>query len=412
MTFIHTWAFVLHIVHEGNTVCVMRRSISRSGLTAAGLTAVALVLAACSGNGPASQGAATAGSSGGAASGSITVAASDDTNIQELFQQVLIPDFQAANPGVTVKLTYDLHGTNDQANFAKLAAAAQQNRDPAMDVTASFVAKAAKAGLLSTDTSKVTALSGIDPKIVAAGGPGAVPYRASSVLLAYNPDKVPSPPKSLDELLAWIKANPGRFTYNSPKTGGSGGAFVATVLDKYVPPADRDQMTTGYHKELEKSWDQGWQELASLNPSVFQKGVYPNGNNQTLQLLSSSQIDMAPVWSDQFISGQASGSIPKNFKAQQISNPSFTGGASYLGVTKGSKNQDLAWKFVDFILTPEEQAKIADKIAGYPAIPLSQLPSTVQAKFQSADTQNLRPGYYSDHNTDINNLWDQNVPGK
>ena len=46
------------------------------------------------------------------------------------------------------------------------------------------------------------------------------------MLLAYNPNKVPNPPKTLDELLAWIKANPGRFTYNSPKTGGSGGAFV------------------------------------------------------------------------------------------------------------------------------------------------------------------------------------------
>ena len=36
----------------------------------------------------------------------------------------------------------------------------------------------------------------------------------------------------------------------------------------------------------------------------------------------------------------------------------------------------------------------------------------MQAKFQNADTQNLRAGYYSDHGTDINNLWDQNVPGK
>ena len=190
------------------------------------------------------------------------------------------------------------------------------------------------------------------------------------MLLAYNPDKVTNPPKSLDELLAWIKANPGRFTYNSPKTGGSGGAFVTTVLDKYVPPADRDQMTTGYHKELEKDWDQGWQTLASLNQSVFQKGVYPNGNNQTLQLLSSGQIDMAPVWSDQFISGQASGSIPKNYKVQQISNPSFTGGASYLGVTKGSKNQDLAWKFIDFILTAGRagQDRRQDRrVPGHPA---------------------------------------------
>ena len=228
------------------------KHLAGGGLAAAGLTSVALVLAACSGNGPASQGAATAGSSGGAASGSITVAASDDTNIQELFQQVLIPDFQAANPGVTVKLTYDLHGTNDQANFAKLAAAAQQTRDPAMDVTASFVAKAAKAGLLSTDTSKVSALSGIDPKIVAAGGPGAVPYRASSVLLAYDPDKAepaedPRRAAGLDQGQPW----PVHLQLALHRRLRSG---VRRDRARQVGAAGRPhQMTTGYDQELENS---------------------------------------------------------------------------------------------------------------------------------------------------------------
>ena len=376
-------------------------------VAAACLAPLALTVAACSSG--------TSGSSGGVATGggtSITVAASDDTNIQELFQKVLIPDFEKKYPGTSVKLVFDLHGTNDQANYAKLAAATAQNRTPLMDVTASFVPKAAAAGLLATDTSKVTNLATVDQKVLAAGGAGSVPYRASSVLLAYNPAKVSDPPKTLVELLAWIKANPGRFTYNSPKTGGSGGAFVTTVLDSNVSAADRDKMTTGYDKALEKDWDPGWATLASLNPYVFQKGVYPNGNNQTLQLLSSGQIDMAPVWSDQFISGKAAGTIPAAMKAQQITDPSFTGGASYLGVVKASKNQDLAWKFIDFVLDPEEQAKVANKIAGYPAIALDKLPAATQAKFAGADTQNLRAGYNSDHATDINNLWDQNVPGK
>jgi len=373
------------------------------------LAPLAALLVSCSSG--SSGGASTAGGGGGGGT-TVTVASGDDTNIAELWQQVIIPDFQKANPGMTVKLNNDLHGTNDQANFAKLVAATQQGRDPAMDVTSSFVVKAAAAGLLTTDTSKVANIGSVDPKVLAAGGPGAVPYRASSVLLAYNPDKVKNPPGTLEELLAWIKANPGRFTYNSPKTGGSGGAFVATVLDSSVPPADREQMTTGYKKELEKDWEPGWKVLAGLNPYVYQKGVYPNGNNQTLQLLSSGQIDMAPVWSDQFISGQAAGTIPKTMKAAQIKNPSFTGGAAYLGVVKASKNQDLAFKLVNFVLTPEAQAKIAEKIAGYPTIPLDKLSPDVQAKFKDADTANLRAGYSSDHNSDLNNLWDTNVPGK
>jgi len=382
----------------------------RTNVAAAGcLAPLAALLVSCSSG--SSGGASTAGGGGGGGT-TVTVASGDDTNIAELWQQVIIPDFQKANPGMTVKLNNDLHGTNDQANFAKLVAATQQGRDPAMDVTSSFVVKAAAAGLLTPDTSKVANIGSVDPKVLAAGGPGAVPYRASSVLLAYNPDKVKNPPGTLEELLAWIKANPGRFTYNSPKTGGSGGAFVATVLDSSVPPADREQMTKGYKKELEKDWEPGWKVLAGLNPYVYQKGVYPNGNNQTLQLLSSGQIDMAPVWSDQFISGQAAGTIPKTMKAAQIKNPSFTGGAAYLGVVKASKNQDLAFKLVNFVLTPEVQAKIAEKIAGYPIIPLDKLSPDVQARFKDADTANLRAGYSSDHNSDLNNLWDTNVPGK
>jgi len=380
----------------------MRRSIV---VAAAVLAPLTVALTACS-----SGSAIGSGSGGGSV---ITVAASGDTNVQELWQQVLIPDFQKANPGTTVKLTFDLHGSNDQQNFARLAAATQQGKDPGVDLVASFTDKAAGAGLLAdVSASKVPGLASVDPAVVAAGGKGAVPYRASSVLLAYNPSTVPDPPKTLDALLAWIKAHPGRFTYNSPKSGGSGQAFVVTVLDKTTPQADRDQMTTGYHKDLEKDWDAGWQTLSGLTPSVYQKGVYPNGNNQVLQLLSSGQIDMAPVWSDQFISGQAAGTIPKTMKAQQIKDPSFTGGAAYVGVTKASKNQALAFKLVDFMLQPDEQAKIADKIAGYPAISMSKMSQAIQEKFAAADANTLRPGYNPDHSSDINNLWDQNVPGQ
>ena len=347
-----------------------------------------------------------------AESDTVTVAASGDTNVQELWQDTLIPAFEAANPGKHVKLSFDLHGEHDEQNFAKLAAATQQGEDPGFDLIASFTQKAASADLLTDVSANIPNLAGIDPKIIAAGGPGAIPYRASAVLLAYNPAKVATPPATLTDLLAWVKANPGRFTYNSPKSGGSGAAFVVTVLDSFVKPESRDKMTTGYVKELESEWEPGWKALAELNPYVYQKGVYPNGNTQVLELLSSGQIDIAPVWSDMFISGQAKGTIPAEYKVIQIKEPSFTGGAAYVGVLKASKNQELATKLADFILTPDIQAKIAEKVAGFPIIPMSKMTSEVQAKFADVDPNNLRPEYFPDHNSDINDLWDQNVPGK
>lgn len=356
-------------------------------------------LAACSGNGTSSD------------PKSLNVYANGDVNIQDLWQNTLIPGFEKANPGTKVSLQFDLHDANSQQVLAKLAAATKQKKDPGLDLVEGMAQQTGDAGLLADPAGAVPNLASVDAKVVASGGKNAIPYRGSSVLLAYNSTKISNPPKTLDELLAWVKANPGKFTYNSPDTGGSGGAFVTTVLDKYVPTADRTRMTTGYHKDLEKDWAPGWKTLKGLNPYVFQKGVYPNGNQGVLDLLSSGQIQMAPVWSDQFITGQKTGSIPAEVKVAQITDPSFTGGATEIGVTSASTKQALAFKFANWILEPTQQAAIAEKIAGYPAISLDKLTPTVKAQFSSAQPDNLRPGYNSDHGNDINAQWSEKVPG-
>jgi putative spermidine/putrescine transport system substrate-binding protein len=371
----------------------------------AGVLAVLCGVSACAGNGPGASSSAPSGAQ------AVRLYLGDDTNIQELWQKALIPAFEKANPGVTVDLQFDLHAANRTQTIAKLAAAAQQQKDPGIDVVEGITPDAGKAGVLADVHTAVPAFAGFDPKVLIPVGTNAVPYRASSVLLAYDTTKVATPPKTLDELLQWIKDHPGQFAYNPPSSGGSGAAFVSTVLDKYVPVDVRDQMTTGYHKELESNWDQGWATLIGLNPYVFQKGVYPNGNNGTISLLASGQVSMIPVWSDQFVSGQATGAIPKTVAAVQIENPPFTGGATGIGVVKSSDRQELATKLVNFVLEPAQQQAIANQIAGYPVIPLDKLPADVQAKFGSAHPEQLRPTYYVDHSKDMNNLWDQKVPG-
>ncbi len=368
--------------------------------------------------GAVSAAAGTAGLTGCAGNGAVSssdpntlnVYANGDTNVQDLWSKTLIPGFQAANSGVTINLQFDLHGDNSSQVLAKLSAATQQQKDPGLDLVEALANDAGEAGLLVDPQGKMANLSAIDSSVMASASPGAIPYRASSVLLAYTP-QVTDPPTTLDELLAWIKAHPGKFAYNPPKSGGSGGAFVTTVLDKYVPAAAREKMTSGYHKDLESYWDKGWSTLAGLNPYVYQKGVYPNGNNGTLALLQSGQIWMAPVWSDQFLSGQQSGLVPENAKGAQISNPSFTGGATTIGVTKASSKQDLAFRLANWVLEPAQQASIAEKIQGYPVISLSALPTSVQNEFKSADPGQLRPNYNSDMNNDLNSLWDAKVPG-
>ncbi|SDT17851.1 extracellular solute-binding protein [Microlunatus soli] len=384
-----------------------RRRFIAFGIAAAAGTAG---LTACQGNGP---GATTAGggSGGGGAKNALTVYCGADTNIQDLWTKTLIPGFEKANQGTKITFQFDLHGQNSDQVLNKIAAATQQKKDPGIDFLESMGDRAGEAGLLADPSGKVANLTGVLPDLQAAAAKNSIPYRGSSVLLAYLPDKVGTPPKSLDELLVWIKKNPGKFAYNSPDTGGAGDSFVQTVLTKYLSAADLKTMTTGYHKDLEGKWDKGFATLAGLNTSMYQKGVYPNGNNGTLELLLQKEIWMCPAWSDQFISGRKSGVVPKEAEALQITDPSFTGGGTYAGVLSASTKQDAAFKLANWLLEPTQQAAIATAIAGYPAIAMDKLPGTVKSEFADADPGNLRPGFNSDMDADMKNLWQQKVPG-
>ena len=382
-------------------------------LVAAGAVtfAAALALTGCVQQSP---GSAAGGSddSGDGSGTSLTVFLSTDTNIQTLWEDSLIPAFVEENPEYEVNVQLDLHGEHDSQTIAKLTSATQQGEDPGYDlVDGGFVTQVAEAGLLTEVSAEdVAGLETVGENVLEAGGPGAIPYRASSVLLAYNTDEVSEPPQTLDELLQWIRDNPGRFTYNTPDSGGSGQSFVATVLDHYVPDDVSEQMVTGYHEDLESHWDEGFDVLRDLNPYIYQEGVYPNGNAQELELLASGQIWMGTVWSDQFITGQEHGQIPENIDYTQISDPSFTGGAAYLGIPATSPNQEGALALANWLLSPDAQAIIAGSVSGYPVIELDQLPEDVQSMFADANVDDLRLPYFSQMNEDLNRLWAERVP--
>lgn len=414
------------------------RSLSRRDLGRGALAAGALLAAGCSGNGSTSTSggglttdsatpsasaggsAPAASSTGGAstssapvASSSFTLYAGADTNIQTLWSSSLIPGFQKAFPQYQVKFIFSEHGTNDDQEYARLGASIKTGSKPPTDMIADsgFTNTAATAGqLLAVSAANIPNLANVQKPLLAPVDGRAIPYRGSAVLLAYDSTKVTSVPKTLDDLIAWIKANPGKFTYNSPSTGGSGGAFVETVVDRYTSPANLAKLIAGADTAAEADWDKGFAVMRSLNNDVYQH-VYPNGNQAVLDLLGKGQIWMAPVWSDQFLSAVSAGQLGKQIKVTQISNPSFTGGAAYLGIPKNTTNAAGALALANYVLEPAQQAVIVATIAGFPAVPVTSLPAAVQKKLAGTDANNLRSGLSSTAGDDLSRLWQSKVPG-
>jgi putative spermidine/putrescine transport system substrate-binding protein len=346
----------------------------------------------------------------------IQVYISADTNIQDLWVKTLVPAFKAANPGYDVNVTFDLHGDHDAQTTAKITAAVASHIDPGIDVIdGGFVTTLGAANLLFRPSAGLIPNLVNVNKTVLKAGKGGIPYRASSVLLAYNTKNVPTPPATLNDLLAWIKAHPGKFTYNAPSGGGSGYSFVQTVVDKYLSDADRKKLVQVAAPELETKWATGLETLRQLNKYTYgQNGTYPANNAETLKDLATGLVDMGTVWSDQFASALKAGTMPSYIKVAQISNPTLTGGASYLGIpaTAAQRNKG-ARVLVDWVLSPAAQNLIVGgTLNGFPVIPLSKLDSTITAAFAGVDIQNLRAGYLSANANDLKSQWASTVPGK
>lgn len=341
----------------------------------------------------------------------IVLYASGDVNVQSLWQQYIIPGFEKKNKNINVKFIFSEHGVNDTTTLARIGAAVKQRKWPGIDlVDAGLVTTLATDGLTQPVT-KATApnIKNVDQKLLTPVKGAAIPYRGSSVVLAYDSNNVQTPPKTLSGLLAWIKAHPGKFTYNSPNSGGSGYSFAETVVDSFMSADVLKQMQNGYVPNLESNWKQGLDTLHSLNQYVYQ-GVYPNGNAAVLDLLGKGQIWVAPVWSDQSLSALKTGQLPQSVHLAQISNPSFTGGAAYLGVPKSARHKADVYKFVNYVLSPAAQTQIINVMAGFPAIPLKLMPKAIQNKFADVSANSLRPTYAQKQQSDFKAQWQQTVP--
>jgi putative spermidine/putrescine transport system substrate-binding protein len=343
---------------------------------------------------------------------SFTFASDGDVNIENLWKQTMIPAFNKVCPDIKINFVFDVNSANVTQNVAKIAGALKSGNEPPYDLLEDSVAStAAQAGLTEPLTvADVPALPTANQTSLKQYNTTAVPWRGSAVLLAYDSTKVTDPPKTLADLLAWIKANPGQFIYNDPSGGGSGSSFVETVIDSNVSADDLKKMQTDYVPDLESQWDKGFDTLKGLTQYVYQQ-TYPHGNQDVLNLMASGAVSMAPVWSDQFLTAKTNGQVGDEWKVTQITDPPFTGGAAFLAIVKGDKHKTAAATFINWVLQPDQQAQVVKTISGFPSISIDSLPKDVQGAFGNIDVQNLRSGISSKMGSDMKAKWTALVAG-
>lgn len=214
------------------------------------------------------------------------------------------------------------------------------------------------------------------------------PYRGTTVVLAYNSDAVPNPPKTAEELNQWIVDNPGRFAYNTPGSGGAGSSFVVTSVYNHLP----EEALTSSDEKWKDEWQAGFDTLTDLHPYLYQSGgstVYPNKNQGTLDLLANLSIDMTPAWVDQIVEQKNSSILPESIEIVQI-DPGFTGNLAALSIPSIGSNSEGAHAVFDFMVSEEAQTILLDEMGAFPVVDTSNMNSDNADMISSFDVSTFR----------------------
>jgi putative spermidine/putrescine transport system substrate-binding protein len=196
-----------------------------------------------------------------------------------------------------------------------------------------------------------------------------VTYYPSGPLLEYMPDRVPDPPTSAQELLAWAKAHPGRFMYARPANSGPGRTLLMG-LPYILGDADPKDPVNG--------WDKTWAFLKELDAYIE---YYPSGTTATMEELGEGSRDMIATTTGWDINPRVLGTVPKEAKVTTMEGFHWVTDAHYMVVPKGISEEKLAvvLDLMAYLLEPEQQAFAYDEGYFYPGpavkdVPLSMAP--------------------------------------
>jgi len=173
------------------------------------------------------------------------------------------------------------------------------------------------------------------PTVVNAGGP----------VFIYNPKKVPNPPKTADELLAWAKANPQRLLYARPANSGPGRSIM-TGLPFILN--DKNPM------DPEKGWDKAWAYMKELGKYIE---YYPTGTLFTLREFAQDQRWMIAGIMEWDMKPRAEGVIPPDAKITILENTTFVIDGHYWAIPKGvpQNEVDVILDLMKFMRRPDQQ---------------------------------------------------------
>lgn len=208
------------------------------------------------------------------------------------------------------------------------------------------------------------------------------PWGNVQFALIYNSDVVSDPPTTIDDLKAWIKQHPGRFTFDNSFTGMS---FLKAVLYEL---AGGPQSLHGKFDEVvyQEAADRLWTWVREVKPYLWRKGeTFPEDVAQLHRLFSNREVDFSMSMNDSEVDNKVTqGVLPESSRAYVLETGTIRN-SHYLGVAFNAPNKPAALIVANFLISPDAQFRKAHpEIWGDGSVlSVEKLPSEWMKKFQN-----------------------------
>lgn len=178
------------------------------------------------------------------------------------------------------------------------------------------------------------------------------PWGRVQFALIYDAVRTPTPPASFDELAAWIRAHPGRFTYDE---GFAGATFLTMLMYAKVGGVARlagGFDSTRYVDARERTF--AW--LDSVRPSLWRGGTtYPPDVAAMHRLFANREIDFSMSNNQNEVATKIrQGILPSTSRALLLRDGTIAN-THYVGIPWNAPNAAGAMVVADFLLSPEAQ---------------------------------------------------------
>ena len=185
------------------------------------------------------------------------------------------------------------------------------------------------------------------------------PWGKAQLVFAYDTDKLKDPPRSMIGLLAWAKANPGRFTYPLPPDF-TGTTFLKQALLELA--ADKAPLYAPVDKaDFAKVTAPLWAFLDELHPALWHGGkTFPANYPDMRHLLADNEVAITFAFNPSDASaGIAKGELPKTVRTFVLDKGTI-GNVHFVAIPFNAKAKAGAMVLANFLLSPEAQARKQD----------------------------------------------------